>query len=123
MVIFDGSPADVTKIRVCAKPISELCRCRQRRFEVEQSLAGYGPTRVLEGISFSVPAGARLAVLGRNGMGKRRCSLRSPVRRAVTADASVSARADVTTLPSASRALKGPRLRAAGALRLPVPDG
>ncbi|RVN05671.1 ATP-binding cassette domain-containing protein, partial [Sinorhizobium meliloti] len=38
--------------------------------EVDNLSAGYGPTRVLEGISFSVPAGARLAVLGRNGMGK-----------------------------------------------------
>ncbi|WP_448956212.1 ABC transporter ATP-binding protein [Labrys neptuniae] len=32
--------------------------------------AGYGATRVLEDVSFAVPAGARLAVLGRNGMGK-----------------------------------------------------
>jgi branched-chain amino acid transport system ATP-binding protein len=32
--------------------------------------AGYGPTRIVEDISFSVAAGGRLAVLGRNGMGK-----------------------------------------------------
>ena len=32
--------------------------------------AGYGPTRIIEDISFAVPAGERLAVLGRNGMGK-----------------------------------------------------
>ncbi|MFI0844883.1 ABC transporter ATP-binding protein [Mesorhizobium sp. IMUNJ 23232] len=32
--------------------------------------AGYGPTRVIEEVTFSVPAGTRLAVLGRNGMGK-----------------------------------------------------
>ena len=38
--------------------------------EVADLSAGYGPTRVLENVSFSVPAGARLAVLGRNGMGK-----------------------------------------------------
>lgn len=38
--------------------------------EVKGLSAGYGPTRILEDISFSVPAGARLAVLGRNGMGK-----------------------------------------------------
>ena len=38
--------------------------------EVTDLSAGYGPTRVLEGISFSVAAGSRLAVLGRNGMGK-----------------------------------------------------
>ncbi|WP_019172531.1 ABC transporter ATP-binding protein [Pseudaminobacter salicylatoxidans] len=39
-------------------------------FEVTDLSAGYGPTRVLEGVSFSVAAGSRLAVLGRNGMGK-----------------------------------------------------
>lgn len=38
--------------------------------EVEGLSAGYGPTRIIEGVSFSVPAGARLAVLGRNGVGK-----------------------------------------------------
>ena len=38
--------------------------------EVENLSAGYGPTRVLENVSFSVTAGQRLAVLGRNGMGK-----------------------------------------------------
>jgi len=38
--------------------------------EVTGLSAGYGPTRILEGVSFSVPAGGRLAVLGRNGMGK-----------------------------------------------------
>jgi branched-chain amino acid transport system ATP-binding protein len=32
--------------------------------------AGYGPTRILDAVSFSVPAGGRMAVLGRNGMGK-----------------------------------------------------
>ena len=38
--------------------------------EVRGLSAGYGPTRILEEVSFSVPAGGRLAVLGRNGMGK-----------------------------------------------------
>ena len=38
--------------------------------DVENLSAGYGPTRVLENVSFSVAAGQRLAVLGRNGMGK-----------------------------------------------------
>lgn len=38
--------------------------------EVSGLSAGYGPTRVIEEVTFSVPAGARLAVLGRNGMGK-----------------------------------------------------
>lgn len=38
--------------------------------DVANLSAGYGPTRVLEDVSFSIPAGARLAILGRNGMGK-----------------------------------------------------
>lgn len=38
--------------------------------EVRGLSAGYGPTRIIEEVSFSVPAGGRLAVLGRNGMGK-----------------------------------------------------
>lgn len=38
--------------------------------EISGLSAGYGPTRVLEDISFAVTAGRRLAVLGRNGMGK-----------------------------------------------------
>ena len=38
--------------------------------DIQNLSAGYGPTRIIEGISFSVKAGDRLAVLGRNGMGK-----------------------------------------------------
>ena len=38
--------------------------------EVRRLSAGYGPTLVLEDVSFSVPSGARLSILGRNGMGK-----------------------------------------------------
>lgn len=38
--------------------------------EVEGLSAGYGLTRILEGVSVTVPAGGRLAVLGRNGVGK-----------------------------------------------------
>jgi branched-chain amino acid transport system ATP-binding protein len=37
---------------------------------VENLVAGYGSTVVLEGLSFEVPAGGTLAVLGRNGVGK-----------------------------------------------------
>ena len=39
-------------------------------FDIQNLSAGYGQTRIIEGISFSVKAGDRLAVLGRNGMGK-----------------------------------------------------
>jgi branched-chain amino acid transport system ATP-binding protein len=38
--------------------------------EVTGLSAGYGLVRIIEDITFSVPAGGRLAVLGRNGMGK-----------------------------------------------------
>ena len=38
--------------------------------EVHRLSAGYGPTVVLEDVSFSVPSGGRLSILGRNGMGK-----------------------------------------------------
>ncbi|MDF2116697.1 ABC transporter ATP-binding protein [Roseiarcaceae bacterium H3SJ34-1] len=36
----------------------------------ENLVAGYGPTVVLDGLSFQAPAGATLAILGRNGVGK-----------------------------------------------------
>jgi branched-chain amino acid transport system ATP-binding protein len=38
--------------------------------EISNLNAGYGPTRIIEDISFKVAAGDRLAVIGRNGMGK-----------------------------------------------------
>lgn len=77
------------------------------RLEVSNLSAGYGPTKVLEGVSFIVPAGARLAVLGRNGMGKTTlfATLSGQTRRY---DGSVRlGDADITALPSAMRARKG----------------
>ncbi|MCR4524160.1 MULTISPECIES: ABC transporter ATP-binding protein [Bosea] len=38
--------------------------------DIRNLSAGYGQTHVLEDISFAVPAGGRLSILGRNGMGK-----------------------------------------------------
>lgn len=38
--------------------------------DVSALSAGYGQTTILEDVSFAVPAGGRLAILGRNGMGK-----------------------------------------------------
>jgi branched-chain amino acid transport system ATP-binding protein len=38
--------------------------------EVEQLSSGYGPTRIISDMTFEVRAGDRLAILGRNGVGK-----------------------------------------------------
>ena len=38
--------------------------------EVGGLVSGYGPTRVIDDVTFGLPAGGRLAVLGRNGAGK-----------------------------------------------------
>lgn len=40
------------------------------RLEVVNVSAGYGATQIIADMSFDVPAGDRLAILGRNGMGK-----------------------------------------------------
>ncbi|MCG6206718.1 ABC transporter ATP-binding protein [Rhodopseudomonas sp. HC1] len=40
------------------------------RLEVERLAAGYGSVSILSDIGFVVPAGGRLTVLGRNGVGK-----------------------------------------------------
>ncbi|HEX4111856.1 MAG TPA: ABC transporter ATP-binding protein [Stellaceae bacterium] len=37
---------------------------------IDDLVAGYGATVVLDGVSFTMPAGGTLAVLGRNGVGK-----------------------------------------------------
>ncbi len=75
--------------------------------EVVNLSAGYGPTRVIEGISFSVPAGARLAVLGRNGMGKTSlfATLAGQTRR-FEGEIRLGGR-DITKEPSATRARAG----------------
>ncbi|MGN6309839.1 MAG: ABC transporter ATP-binding protein [Xanthobacteraceae bacterium] len=40
------------------------------RLEVAGLSAGYGPTQIVQNITLDVPAGGRLAILGRNGVGK-----------------------------------------------------
>ncbi|GGC67619.1 ABC transporter ATP-binding protein [Chelatococcus reniformis] len=40
------------------------------RLEVRNLCAGYGPTRIISDMTFQAAAGERLAILGRNGMGK-----------------------------------------------------
>ncbi len=38
--------------------------------KVTDLVAGYGPTRIISNVSFDVPPGSKLVVLGRNGVGK-----------------------------------------------------
>jgi len=69
--------------------------------------AGYGQTRIIEDVSFAVPAGGRLAVLGRNGVGKTTlfATIAGQTTRyggAVTMDG-----ADITGLEGSGRALGG----------------
>ena len=75
--------------------------------EVTGLSAGYGPTRVLEDVSLSVPAGARLAVLGRNGMGKTTLlATLAGLTRHIGGSILVGG-ADITGLATAQRALSG----------------
>jgi branched-chain amino acid transport system ATP-binding protein len=75
--------------------------------EVTELSAGYGPTRVIEDMSFSVAAGTRLAVLGRNGMGKTSllATLAGQTRR-FGGKIRLGGR-DIAKEPSAARALAG----------------
>lgn len=75
--------------------------------EIRGLSAGYGPTVVLEDLSFSVPAGSRLSILGRNGMGKTTllASLMGMTRRyggEIRVDGS-----DLAAFKSSERAMKG----------------
>ncbi|HEV7434715.1 MAG TPA: ABC transporter ATP-binding protein [Pseudorhizobium sp.] len=77
------------------------------RLELEDISAGYGPTRVIESVSLSVPAGSRLAVLGRNGMGKTSlfATLAGQTRR--YGGKILLGDRDITHEPSAARAALG----------------
>jgi branched-chain amino acid transport system ATP-binding protein len=75
--------------------------------EVDNLSAGYGPTRVIDNVSFAVPAGARLAILGRNGMGKTTllATLAGQTRRY---DGRIHlGSADLTAMASSARARQG----------------
>jgi branched-chain amino acid transport system ATP-binding protein len=74
---------------------------------IENLSAGYGPTRIVENLSLSVAAGERLAVLGRNGMGKTTllASIAGQTRR--TAGAIRLGDVDITTLSGSARAQAG----------------
>ncbi|MBA8881918.1 ABC transporter ATP-binding protein [Phyllobacterium myrsinacearum] len=77
------------------------------QLEVDNLCAGYGPTRVIENISFTAAAGSRVAVLGRNGVGKTTlfAALAGQTKRyagTIKLDNS-----DLTTMDSAARAWNG----------------
>jgi len=75
--------------------------------EVKRLSAGYGPTRIIEDVSFAVPAGGRMAVLGRNGMGKTTlfATLAGQTRRHAGSIALNGQ--DLTALDGSARALAG----------------
>jgi len=77
------------------------------QLEVENLCAGYGPTRVIENISFTAAAGSRVAVLGRNGVGKTTlfATLAGQTKRY---DGTIKlGHSDLTAMDSAARAWSG----------------
>jgi branched-chain amino acid transport system ATP-binding protein len=75
--------------------------------EVRNLSAGYGPTIVLEDVSFAVPSGARLSILGRNGMGKTTLlSTLMGMNRRYGGEILVGGR-DLSSLKSSERARQG----------------
>ena len=75
--------------------------------DIRNLSAGYGQTHVLEDVSFAVPAGGRLSILGRNGMGKTTlmASLMGLTRR--YAGSILLDSRDVTALDTTARARGG----------------
>ncbi|CAH1693915.1 Amino acid/amide ABC transporter ATP-binding protein 2 (HAAT family) [Hyphomicrobiales bacterium] len=75
--------------------------------DVKGLSAGYGPTRILEDVTFHVPAGGRLAVLGRNGVGKTTlfASIAGQTKR--YAGRVMIETLDLTSLDGSARALGG----------------
>lgn len=74
---------------------------------IEHLSAGYGPTHIIENVSFSLEAGRKLAILGRNGMGKSTllASLAGQTRR-YGGTIRIGMR-DITGLSTSSRARAG----------------
>ncbi|WP_448207590.1 ABC transporter ATP-binding protein [Azospirillum sp. sgz302134] len=77
------------------------------RLELSGLTAGYGPTRIVENLSFTVPPGGRLALLGRNGVGKT-TTLATLVGQTTLHGGSILLDGvDITRLPSSARAAAG----------------
>jgi branched-chain amino acid transport system ATP-binding protein len=75
--------------------------------EVKDTTAGYGPTTVLNGLSFQVAAGERLAMIGRNGVGKT-TALRAVMGLIPLRSGAISFQGeDVTRLSAHQRAQRG----------------
>ena len=77
------------------------------RLEVDGLSAGYGPTQIVSDMSFDVAAGGRLAILGRNGVGKTTLlatlmGLTTRHRGCILADGR-----DISGLRTSERALQG----------------
>ncbi len=94
-------------MRKSAKPIWEVTPMPAAPLEIVNLTAGYGPTRVIEGLSLSVPSGSRFAVLGRNGVGKTSlfATLAGQTKR-FAGDIRIGGQ-DIAALPSAARAKAG----------------
>lgn len=75
--------------------------------EVAGLTAGYGQTQILQTVSFSVPAGARTAVLGRNGVGKTTLLATLMGQTRHYAGTILLDGTDIAGLGSSSRALRG----------------
>ena len=74
---------------------------------VEDLHGGHAGTRVLEGVSFRVSAGAKLGILGRNGVGKS-TALACIMGLAETHRGRISfAGSDITAMPTWRRARAG----------------
>ncbi len=75
--------------------------------EIRNLSSGYGPTRVIENVSFKAEPGSRLAILGRNGVGKTSlfATIAGQTRR-YGGEILLNGK-NIATLPSAARAIAG----------------